>query len=249
MMSGDTGRIRVGTSGWHYPHWRGTYYPEPLPAAAWLAHYARDFSCVELNNSFYRLPSEQAIDGWTGQTPPGFSFAVKASRSITHLHKLQNCGRPLGALLERAARFGPRLGPLLFQLPPRWRANPGRLEAFIDLLPQGRRYAFEFRDPSWHGPEILTLLKARNIAFCQFDLAGQHTPPVVSADFVYVRLHGPARAYAGSYSRGSLLRWAKHAREWAAQGRDVYVFFDNDKEGRAVKDAKRLLRLLEGGQS
>jgi len=243
-----TGRIRVGTSGWHYPHWRGTYYPEHLPRSEWLAHYARDFTCVELNNSFYRLPSAAAIEGWIRQTPPGFSFAVKANRSVTHLHKLHDCAGPLAVLLERAALFGPALGPLLFQLPPRWRADPGRLEGFLDDLPPDRRYVFEFRDPSWHSPEILALLEARNIAFCQFDLAGRQTPPLVSADFVYVRLHGPARAYAGSYSRSSLLRWAGRVSEWAAQGRDVYVFFDNDEEGRAVKDAKRLMRLVKREQ-
>lgn len=240
------GNIRVGTSGWHYPHWSGVYYPRDLPRVDWLSHYARDFACVELNNSFYRLPSAEAIAGWTRQTPATFSFAVKASRSITHLHKLQKCDRPLDLLLARAALFGPRLGPLLFQLPPRWHANPERLDAFLALLPQGRRYVFEFRDPSWHSREILGLLEARNIAFCQFDLAGEQTPPLVSADFVYVRLHGPGEAYRGSYSKASLSRRAGQAHDWSAEGRDVYVFFDNDEQARAVNDAKRLLQLLSG---
>lgn len=239
------GRIQVGTSGWHYAHWRGLFYPEELPPSAWLKHYADEFGCVELNNSFYRLPSPAAIAEWTRQTPATFRFAVKASRSITHLHKLKNCARPLALLLERAVLFGPRLGPLLFQLPPRWRADPPRLESFLAMLPDGLRYAFEFRDSSWHSEEILQRLDAHGCAFCQFDLGGQHTPLLLSGGFVYVRLHGPARAYAGSYSRPSLLRWAKLARQWTAQGQDVYFFFDNDEGGCAIKDARRLRGLLQ----
>jgi uncharacterized protein YecE (DUF72 family) len=239
--------IRVGTSGWHYAHWQGPYYPADLPASGWLGHYARDFLSVEVNGTFYGLPEPATFLDWREGTPEGFLFALKAPRAITHLHKLRNCGAPLDLFLARARLLGPKLGPLLFQLPPRWHANPVRLASFLDQLPSGLRYAFELRDPSWHDPAVYRVLQERNAAFCVYDLAGFTTPHVVTADFVYVRLHGPRpEAYSGSYGEPQLRDWAARARQWAGRGgKDVYLFFDNDQAGYAVRNATSIRKYLE----
>jgi uncharacterized protein YecE (DUF72 family) len=245
-MSKDAGqRVRVGTSAWHYAHWRGSFYPRELPRSRWLAHYSQSLGAVEINSSFYRFPSEQAIDGWLGAVPPGFRFALKVSRYITHQKKLKDCAEPLRRFLDQAALLGDRLGPLLFQLPPRWRVNLERLAAFADLLPPDLGCAFEFRDPSWHDPAVYDLLASRGLAFCQFEIAGLRTPDVVTAGLVYVRLHGPGReAYRGSYSDEVLAGWAERARRWAGDGKEVWIFFDNDEAGYAVRDALRLSAMI-----
>ncbi len=236
--------IRIGTSGWHYPHWRGHYYPPDLPTDKWLAWYARDFDCVEVNNTFYQLPSAETIAHWCEQTPETFMFTVKASRLITHLKKLKDCQSPLAVFLERITLLGPRLGPILFQLPPRWHINLPRLESFLQLLPNHYQYSFEFRDPSWHRPEVYDLLRSHQIGWCLFDLAGQQAPEIITSNLVYVRLHGPGAAYSGSYDTVVLERWAAKILGWASAGRHVHVFFDNDQAGYAVINAKGLLKLV-----
>lgn len=235
--------IHIGTSGWHYNHWRGgRFYPEEVPPSQWLAYYAQRFCCVELNNSFYQLPETSTILAWAKQTPPHFRFAVKASRLITHMKKLQNCAEALAVFLDTIAVFGEKLGPILFQLPPKWHVNPMRLENFLKQLPKGYRYTIEFRDPSWHIGEVYELLHTHHIAFCQFDLGGFCTSEQVTADFVYVRLHGPGAPYAGSYSASSLHGWAERLLTWSARGKQAYIFFDNDEAAHAVANA----RLLQG---
>ncbi|WP_317705239.1 DUF72 domain-containing protein [Methylomarinovum caldicuralii] len=238
--------LRIGTSGWHYPHWRGRYYPQDLPAAKWLAWHARDFDCVEVNNSFYRLPSVETVRQWCAQVPESFRFAVKASRLITHLKKLRQCEAALQAFLDVADAFGARLGPILFQLPPRWHVNPRRLAEFLALLPPWYEYAFEFRDPSWHCQEIYQLLERYQAAFCLFDLAGHQSPMVVTARLIYIRLHGPARqAYHGCYTEAQLEAWAGRVRRWVhGEGHKVCLFFDNDACAYAVKNALALKRKL-----
>ena len=154
-----TGRWRIGTSGWVYPHWRGDFYPAGLRQAGWFDHYARHFDTVEINNTFYRLQAESAFDAWREQAPPGFLYAVKANRYITHVRRLIDAGEPLARFLERAQHVGPALGPILYQLPPRWHANLPRLESFIALLPDDLTQVFEFRDPTWFSPAVAELLR------------------------------------------------------------------------------------------
>jgi uncharacterized protein YecE (DUF72 family) len=236
----------VGTSGWHYPHWQGPFYPPALPTRAWLAYYADQFATVEINASFYRLPSLAALRAWRAATPPDFTFAIKASRYITHMKKLRAPRQSLRALLGVTRALGNKCGPLLFQLPPRWHCHPERLAAFLRALPKNRECAFELRDPSWHNPEIYALLRRHNAAFCMYELAGFTSPLVISADFAYIRLHGPtAFAYAGSYSQDALEQWAERIRGWRKLKR-VYLYFDNDEAGYAVRNALALRALLEG---
>ena len=237
----STGRWRIGTSGWVYPHWRGTFYPAGLRQAGWFDHYARHFDTVEINNTFYRLQAESAFDAWREQAPPGFLYAVKANRYITHVRRLIDAGEPLARFLERARHIGPALGPILYQLPPRWHANLPRLESFIALLPDDLTQVFEFRDPTWFSPAVAELLSARGLSFCIFHMAGLETPLAVTGGTVYVRLHGP---HGGDYDRAALDLWAQRVREWCGAGHDVYVYFNNDIRGYAVRNALLLKELL-----
>jgi uncharacterized protein YecE (DUF72 family) len=239
-------RDRIGTSGWSYDHWTGPFYPEGLVAEERLAAYAKVFDTTEVNHSFYQLPSPRTLRGWREAVPQDFVFAVKASRYITHMKKLKDPGQSLPGLLERTAVLGPQRGPLLFQLPPKWRFDPGRLEAFLGALGGAGRCAFELRDPSWHDDHALALLERHNAAFCIYELDGTRTPLAVTADFVYLRLHGPAGAYQGRYGVDALAGWAEQLRAWHAQGLDTYCFFDNDEAGHAPRDASRLRALVRG---
>lgn len=235
----------VGTSGWQYKHWKGVFYPEDVKTRDWLAYYAQSFDCVEVNSSFYGLPARDTIAAWCERVPADFIFSVKAPRRITHFKKLKHCDAELEQLFDRLETFGRRLGPVLFQLPPRWRCNPGRLEQFLGSLPRGRRIAFEFRDPSWHNDDIYALLAERSAAFCIFDLGGFTSALIDQGELVYVRLHGPASAYTGSYRAPRLRAWADRARAWNRRGKDVFLFFDNDERGYAVKNGKRAMGLLK----
>lgn len=234
----------IGTSGWHYPHWADRFYPEGTPTKAYLTHYAGIFQTVEVNSSFYRLPSEETLRDWGKHTPPGFVFACKASQYITHRKKLKDPWEILPAFLQRIAVLGDKLGPVLFQLPPRWRLNRARLEGFLEALPQGQRFAFEFRDLRWNTPEVMGLLERSGSAFCCFDLGGTASPIRVTADFVYMRLHGPGAPYRGSYSDASLADWAARMAAWQADGLDVYCYFDNDEHAYAPRNAQSLIERL-----
>ena len=236
--------LYIGTSGWNYPHWREAFYPPGMPTADWLSFYARHFSSVEINATFYRLPNRETLDAWRDAVPPDFRFAVKASRYITHLKKLKDPQSSIAAFFERIDRLGDRLGPILFQLPPRWHANIERLSAFLDALPDGYRYAFEFRDPSWWDAAVTDLLATYGAAFCVFDLDGQTSPFIETADFVYLRWHGANGPYRGGYSDAQLRSLAQRFREWLDDGRDVHAYFDNDTEAQAPRDAARLKALL-----
>ncbi len=237
--------VRIGTSGWHYKHWCGPFYPEKQRASGMLDFYLRQFDTVELNNSFYRLPSESAFECWRQSTPPDFVFAVKASRFITHRLKLKNPANALHNFLPPAEKLREKLGPVLFQLPPNWRVNPQRLEAFLAMLPSVHRYAFEFRDPSWHTQPIYDILQRYNAAFCIFDIARFHSPMQVTADFTYVRLHGPGDKYQGSYSREALTAWARQIAAWSRDLKAIYVYFDNDQAGYAARNALELKRRVD----
>lgn len=236
--------IRIGTSGWHYAHWRGPFYPPAWPTGKFLSFYQQYFQTVEINSSFYRLPSVQTLAAWRQHAPPGFLFAVKASRVITHLKKLKDVDQAVAAFLARIDLLGETLGPILWQLPPRFHFQPARLEAFLAGLPPSRRFAMEFRDPSWLVPQAYALLKRYHVALCLYDLAGRQSPLEVTTDLVYLRLHGPAGAYQGSYSPAALATWAQQLRSWERQGCAVYCFFDNDEAGYAVQNALTLQHLL-----
>jgi uncharacterized protein YecE (DUF72 family) len=239
------GAVHIGTSGWHYPHWRGPFYPEKLPAAKMLEFYTRHFDTVELNNTFYRLPVESGLETWRESTPKGFCFAAKGSRFLTHMKKLKDPEPGVAKFFERVDRLGNKLGPVVFQLPPWWEANAERLEAFLAALPPRHRYAFELRNATWRTPEICRILRRHNTAFCIFEIAGQFSGLEITANFTYVRLHGPGGAYQGSYSRPALRKWAQRIGEWRKDLRAVYIYFDNDQAAYAVENARDLKRMVE----
>lgn len=236
--------IRIGTSGWNYPHWHEAFYPRDLPASKWLSYYGARFATVELNKTFYNLPSASQFASWHDESPPGFIFAVKTSRYITHMKKLKDPEQSTKRFFAAVRSLGNKLGPVLFQLPPRWRANPDRLAGLLSILPSDLRYVFELRDPSWMNEEVLALLREAGAAFCIYELAGYRSPTALTADFTYVRLHGPGAAYEGSYDRDTLAAWAGWAREQEHSGHDVYIYFDNDQNGYAPKNASELAALL-----
>ncbi|WP_298439657.1 DUF72 domain-containing protein [Geobacter sp.] len=241
-------RIHIGTSGWHYDHWKGPFYPEGVRPEEMLAYYAGHFQAAEINNSFYHLPSVEALDSWRKAVPEEFIFAVKASRYITHMKKLKDAGEAVEHFLGRVNRLGKQLGPVLFQLPPRWRCNAARLGEFLARLPEGFRYAFEFRDPSWFADEVYALLRQRGAAFCIYELAGTLSPREITADFVYLRLHGPGGAYQGSYDTTTLAGWAGALSAWAREGKEVFCFFDNDQNGYAALNARSLQEMVGKGE-
>jgi uncharacterized protein YecE (DUF72 family) len=239
------GKAWIGTSGWHYAHWVGPFYDEKVRPPGFLAFYARHFATVEINNTFYRLPSTDAVARWHDATPASFRFACKASRYITHVKRLKDGGQSTIRFFAALAALREKMGPILFQLPPNFAANIDRLSEFLQSLPSGHRYAFEFRDDSWCTEPTRALLEGANAAFCIHDLGGDPTPPWRTADFVYIRFHGTAAGYGGSYHADELRRWARRIRRWTSDGIDAYVYFNNDAEGHAVRDALTLLTLLE----
>lgn len=210
-----------------------------------LAYYIQHFDTVELNNTFYRLPTATSLAAWRDSTPPEFLFAAKGSRFLTHMKKLNNAQDGLTRYLEAIDVLGPKLGPILFQLPPNWELNIERFAGFLTLLPRYHRYVFEFRNPSWNTPQVYDLLAEHQAAYCIFDLAGYLSPCEVTTDFVYVRLHGPGGKYQGSYADEVLAHWAEKIQSWRRTLAGVYVYFDNDDSGHAPHNALRLKSLLQ----
>ena len=244
MAAPRRGSLHIGTSGWTYEHWLGRFYPEKNGAGeSALAQYARVFRSVELNASFYRMPTERAMQSWLAETPDDFVFAAKTSRFITHRKRLNDPHIHIPIFFGRIFGLKPKLGPLLIQLPPNFALKLDRLKAFVELLPE-HRYAIEFRHESWWTEEVYALLRSHNVAFCLYHLAGRETPEIVTADFVYVRLHGPGAAYQGSYEDAALGRWQRKIARWRREGCDVYVYFDNDEKAYAAEDALRLRQML-----
>jgi len=239
----------IGTSGWVYPHWRGIFYPWELPTGHWLKHYVTRFDTVELNNTFYRLPSEQAFRKWKEDTPEGFKYAVKASRYITHMKKLAGVEEALPRFLERSRLLGERLGPILYQLPPYWECNPDRLRNFLSMLPGDLRHVFEFRQASWLNEVVFSLLEEYRAALCIVSLPEFPCLLRITAPFVYIRLHGAEAKYGSCYSEGELQWWAEQILSFLEDGKDVYTYFNNDAYGYAVQNAlrlKELCRLVTG---
>ncbi len=240
-------RFWIGTSGWHYAHWLGIFYPEDLPPSQWFHHYRRFFPTVELNNPFYRQPKPGAWDLWRRNAPPGFLFAVKAHRFITHVKRLKEVEDSLARFLEGARRLGEHLGPVLYQLPPSFRRTPeteGRLERFLALLTPGLRHVVEFRHRSWLCQEVYDLLARYGVAFCCFDAPGLKTPLVATAPFAYMRFHGSEALYASNYTDDILAVWARRLLELGRPLEDVFVYFNNDAYGYAVANARTLAEML-----
>ncbi|HUP27093.1 MAG TPA: DUF72 domain-containing protein [Chloroflexia bacterium] len=237
--------IWIGTSGWVYKHWIGCFYPPEMKQKDWLRRFASEFPTVEINRSFYRLPTHENFVAWAEQAAfrGNFLFAVKASRYLTHLKKLHSPEEPLARMVGAAEGLGPHLGPFLYQLPPRWPADTARLSYFISRLPQGYRAAFEFRDNSWYSPEVLRILDESGCALVRA-VGGYYTPVEVpdAGSFRYIRFHGGQ--YGTGMTDGELHYWAERIASDASNGLDVYVYFNNDPECHAIYDARRLKEML-----
>jgi uncharacterized protein YecE (DUF72 family) len=234
----------VGTSGYVYPHWRrGVFYPGGLRQRDELGWYADRFRTVELNNPFYRLPAPESFDRWRDAVGDDFVFAVKASRYITHIRRLREASDALALFLERAERLGPKLGPILFQLPPTFAADLGVLRGVLEALPARHRWVVEFRHPSWHTPDAYDALGERGVALC-IPVGGRVRPDLVTtAPFVYTRMHAGQGA-GGGFTTEQLEWWAGRLRALDRAGKDRYVYFNNDPGGHAPRDARTLLDLL-----
>lgn len=232
--------VLIGTSGWSYKHWQGPFYPKALPTDRWLQHYAQCLKSVEINSSFYHRPNPQTLADWYASVPDDFIFSAKASRYITHMKKLKEPEQGLTAFLHRISILGNKLGPLLFQLPPRWQCNVERLSSFLDGLSNEFRYAFEFRDPSWFCGQSYELLSRHEVALCIYDLNGFLSPKELTTDFTYVRLHGPETSYQGVYDTETLSDWSRTFSKWSGEGLRSFCYFDNDQAGYAVKNAQSL---------
>jgi uncharacterized protein YecE (DUF72 family) len=236
-------RIYIGCSGWQYRHWSGDFYPPALPQRLRLEYYATRFETVEVNNSFYKLPTEGLMAGWHDRVPEHFMFAVKASRYLTHMKKLRTPDASLAILFERAQELKSKLGPVLYQLPPQLHNNVERLKQFLGKLDRypAVKHVLEFRHPSWYNDNVLTLLEQHDVAMCLHDMAGSEGPREAVATFLYVRFHGTLDKYAGGYSSQSLGEWAR----WLCrQKKPAFVYFNNDVGGQAPKDASKLKTLV-----
>jgi uncharacterized protein YecE (DUF72 family) len=237
-------RIRIGCSGWNYRHWRERFYPKRLPARRWFAFYAEHFDTVEINNSFYRLPKAETFAKWRDQAPAGFCYAVKANRFLTQAKKLKDCEEPLERMLAPMRQLEGRLGPLLFQLPPRFRINLERLESFLRLLPKDIVCVFEFRDKSWLVPETVELLGRYGASFCAHDMPGLATERWATGPIAYVRFHGSTGKYWGRYSDRALLQWTDWIVGQARDGRPAWCYFNNDIDAHAIDDAQTLKAMV-----
>jgi len=235
----------IGTSGWHYDHWRSRFYPEKLAKPKWLEFYASNFTTVELNNSFYKLPSEAAFAAWRDSSPANFTFAVKVSRFITHIKRLRDTAEAVDKFISRAQILGEKLGPLLYQLPPNMHRDDERLESFLSILPQGMKHVFEFRHQSWLEEPVFGILHKYNTGLCVFDMPSLSCPLVATADFAYVRFHGSTGLYWSCYSDEELADWAKRLADLAVNLKAVYIYFNNDAEAFAVKNAMTLRGYLQ----
>ena len=230
--------IWVGTSGYQYPEWRGSFYPEKFPTAKMLPYYAERFSTVEINYTFYRMPNAKTIAGWNAETPRGFSFALKASRRITHDARLRDVDEPLRYFLDTARTLGPKLGPVLFQLPPFFKKDLDRLGDALFLLPSGIRCVFEFRHESWFAEDVYALLRTRNAALCIADTEKGTTPLVATADFGYFRLRDEG------YAAQDLRKWVETVKQLGAGWKDTFIYFKHEESGIGPALAQEFRALL-----
>lgn len=231
-------RIRIGTSGWNYPEWKGSFYPTDMKPAGMLAYYAARFTTVEVNNTFYRMPTPKVVDGWAAGVPDGFTFVLKAPQRITHFARLRDVDEPVRVFCDVARALGPKLGPLLFQLPPNFKVDTGRLADLLALLPPDLRTAFEFRNATWFTDDVYTRLAGKNAALCVADNDDGATPAVATADWGYLRLR------ATGYSDDDLRAWLETMRRIGERWRDAFVFFKHEEAGTGPALGARLGALL-----
>jgi uncharacterized protein YecE (DUF72 family) len=235
--------IYVGTSGYSYPEWRGSFYPPDLPTSRMLAYYSERFSTVEMNNTFYRLPSERLLAGWDEQTPPGFALTLKAPRRITHEARLRDCEELVQVFCARARTLGPKLGVLLFQLPPWFKKDLDVLDTFLKWVPSGVRAAFEFRNASWLADDVYSRLKAKNLTLCIADTADATTPLITTADYGYFRLRDEG------YKESDIGEWAGTITRQTRDCKDTFVYFKHEQDGKGAEFAQLLTKMIEGGVS
>jgi uncharacterized protein YecE (DUF72 family) len=240
-------KIFIGTSGWNYKHWKENFYPKDTPQKDWLKFYAEKLDTVEINNSFYHLPKEKTFESWKEIVGKNFVYSVKASRYITHMKKLHECRDSVKTFLDRAKILDNKLGPILFQLPPYLQFDYDKLNDFLNTLPKKYKYTIEFRHKSWWKDETYELLKKKNIAFCIYELGKKVSPEDVTADFAYIRFHGPSGKYKGNYHSQTFKKWVKKFKSWEAK--EIYCYFDNDEKGYAAKNALRLKEILKRNSS
>jgi uncharacterized protein YecE (DUF72 family) len=243
-MAKKRSRIHIGTSGWHYNHWKDRFYPAGLAKNKWFEYYAEHFETVELNNTFYQLPKEQSLQRWYELAPKDFVYSVKANRFITHIKRLKDSADELERFRQRIGILKEKRGPVLYQLPPSMRKDLGLLKDFMELLSKNEMSVFEFRHESWFSQDCYELLEQFNTGFCIHDLRGMKVPRVVTSDVIYIRFHGPAGRYAGNYSKSALQNWA----EWIngnLKGKSaIFAYFNNDYNAYAIYNAKKLRELI-----
>jgi uncharacterized protein YecE (DUF72 family) len=232
-------RVHIGTSGYNYPEWRGTFYPADLPTKQMFAYYSERFRAVEINYTFYRMPTPKTTEAWRAQAPPGFQYVLKAPKRITHDRRLRDCADALAFFCDSARGLGDHRGPLLFQLPPNLKCDLERLDAFLTLLPADARAAFEFRHESWLNDDIFARLTAAGAALCIADFGDRSTPPVATSRHGYLRLRDEG------YTTADLDRWAASVEEKREQWDDVYVFFKHEDEGKGPEFARAFITCLQ----
>lgn len=238
-------QVHIGTSGWSYEHWRARFYPSEIETNSWLNYYCRFFETVEINKSFYRLPAKKTFEAWRKQSPTKFIFAVKGSRFITHMKKLKDPEIASKKFFDNVSELKEKVGPILFQLPPRWQKNASRLNDFLASLPTNYQFAFEFRDPSWFDPEIYTILEKHGASLVISSSPSFPSEEVLTTSFVYLRMHGGAELYGSNYSDKELASWARQIKKWLSkQAKEVFVYFNNDAYAYAVQNALALKKLL-----
>lgn len=235
----------IGTSGWHYDDWRTIFYPEKLPKSKWLEFYSGHFPTVELNNTFYRLPSEKAVDNWYNFAPDDFTFSVKVSRYITHIKRLQDTGEALTNFMSRMKSLSDKLGPLLYQLPPGLHRDDTLLDSFLTGLPHEYRHVIEFRHKSWLTEEVYEILRKHRAGFCVFDMPELSCPLLATADFAYIRFHGRDSLYSSCYTDEELAEWAGRISNLSTDLKSVFIYFNNDIGGYALRNATTLRDCLE----
>ena len=227
-----------------YKHWRGLFYPEGLPVKRWVAFYAGEVDTVEINNSFYRLPPPNTFEGWRKQAPAGFCYAAKANRFLTQAKKLKDCEEPIARMMASFDALKPKLGPILYQLPPRFKLNLERLESFLRLVPKAVNNVFEFRDPSWYTDKVFSLLDRHGASFCAHDMPGSKSPAIAVGPLAYLRFHGGVGKYWGRYPDERLMDWADWIAAQARSRRPVWAYFNNDPEAHAIHDAQTLRAMV-----
>jgi uncharacterized protein YecE (DUF72 family) len=234
----------IGTSGWVYEHWKGPFYPEEINNKKMLPYYSKNFKTVEVNNTFYKLPKKAVVENWSDRTPSDFVFALKANRYITHMKNLKDGKDPIHNFIKIVRNMGKKLGPILFQLPPPWNLNFKRIKQFTEILPGEFLYVFELRNSSWYVDKIYNLFEENNIALCFHDITGKDSPQIITANFLYIRFHGPQGNYQNKYTEQHLTEWAKKIILWLEKDLTIYIYFNNDAYGRAIENAKELRAII-----